>query len=670
MEDGMAITTAWHGRTFDEHVKLRDSAAKDGYRFLSLSIHGTSAAPHYTAVMIKRPVVVAQRDWPLLTNEQFQKVFGEQAKLGFGPVMVAATGTAADPRFAVVSQMQSPIALTRFGLRSGADTDLESIQGVNKKARADNLILQSIALYGDAGSPRYAAVWLPNTSKTIWNADGVNETGEQYQARFNAQTAGWCRPAQVVTNDAGHFCSLFVHNDIGPWVARHGISADTYQNEFNAWGAKGYFPLSVHGGGSGAATRYTALFAKQEAAVPQVFTPVGPTANVAIDNVIMKAMRDSPVWNASLAIVHGTKLVYARAYSCGEPDWPVCQPTSRFRIASVSKFVTALAVYQLIGEGKLALTDKLQDILQLKTPVGSAPKDSRFKDVTIKQLLEHTSAIDANSFRDEGAIQGAFKAAQPAAPWHLPVSAEQCDAYIASLSMAAGNPGTAMGYNNCGYYLLGRVVAKKRARARPIDAFQDFLFDPLFIHRIRRATSLISAAPADEARYRSQDIPVFPSVMSDAQPLVPMGYGTEHFERQEGGGGLSAAATDLGRLIAIMQSPNDNPAMKRSTVEMMMNNAVSTLQTWSGATGLRAGHGWDGAAALGNHKFYGQKGGSLNTTGNVLQFNGDWGFAMCWGGLPGAAAGWYPNYPEVMDVAKAALAGAADLFPQFGMPSL
>jgi hypothetical protein len=138
----------------------------------------------------------------------------------------------------------------------------------------------------------------------------------------------------------------------------------------------------------------------------------------------------------------------------------------------------------------------------------------------------------------------------------------------------------------------------------------------------------------------------------------------------EGGGGLSAAATDLGRLIAIVQSPNDNPAMKRSTVEMMMNNAVSTLQTWSGTTGLRAGHGWDGAAALGNHKFYGQKGGSLNTTGNVLQFNGDWGFAMCWGGLPGAAAGWYPNYPEVMDVAKAALAEAPDLFPQFGMPSL
>jgi CubicO group peptidase (beta-lactamase class C family) len=665
----MVITTAWHGKTLDEHIALRDSAAKNGYRFLSLSIHGTSAAPHYTAVMIKRPVVVAQRDWPRLTAAEFQQVFNDQAKLGFGPVMLSATGTASDPRFAAVFQMQSPIALTRFGLRSGADTDPESIQGMNQKAKADKLILHALAIYGDAANPRYAAVWLPNPGKTIWNADGVNETADQYQARFNAQAAGWCRPALVATT-GGRFASLFVHNDIGPWVARHGMTAAAYQTEFNTWTAKGYFPLTVQGGGSGIDTRYTALFAKQEEAVPQSFTPVGLTTNAAIDNVILAAMRDSPVFNASLAIVHGKKLVYARAYSYGEPDWPVCQPTSRFRIASVSKFVTALAIYQLIGEGKLALTDKLQDILQLKTPAGGAPKDARFKDVTVKHLLEHTSAIDANSFRSDGAILGAFKTAQPAGSWHLPVTAEQCDAYVASLSMT-GAPGTAMSYNNCGYYLLGRVVAKKRNRARPIDAFQDFLFDPLSIHRIRRATSLIAATPADEARYRSQDIPVYPSVMSDAQPLVPLGYGTEHFERQEGGGGLSAAATDLGRLVAIMQSGDDNPAMKRSTLESMMNNAVATLKDWNGkTTDLRAGHGWDGAAALGNHRFYGQKGGSLNTTGNVLEFNGDWGFAMCWGGKPDAAAGWYPDYPAVMNVAKATLAGAPDLFPQYGMPSL
>ena len=77
----------------------------------------------------------------------------------------------------------------------------------------------------------------------------------------------------------------------------------------------------------------------------------------------------------------------------------------------------------------------------------------------------------------------------------------------------------------------------------------------------------------------------------------------------------------------------------------------------------------DGAASLGNNKYYGQKGGSLDTSGNVLQINGDWGIAMCWAGKATAASGWYPDYPAVMNIAKT-VAWATDLFPQFGMPSL
>ena len=41
----MADFTAWHGITLNEHVQLRDNAAKGGYRFLSLSVQAT--APVY-----------------------------------------------------------------------------------------------------------------------------------------------------------------------------------------------------------------------------------------------------------------------------------------------------------------------------------------------------------------------------------------------------------------------------------------------------------------------------------------------------------------------------------------------------------------------------------------------------------------------------------------------
>lgn len=59
------------------------------------------------------------------------------------------------------------------------------------KARADGLILHSLAVHGDATNPRYAGVWLPNTAKTIWDADGVSESGlSTRRALMHRQLAG------------------------------------------------------------------------------------------------------------------------------------------------------------------------------------------------------------------------------------------------------------------------------------------------------------------------------------------------------------------------------------------------------------------------------------------------------------------------------------------------
>lgn len=658
---------------------LRDDAAKEGYRFLSLSIYGSVSSPVYAAVMIKRPQVVAQRDWPLLTADEFQSVFTAQAKKGYGPVMIAAAGTASNPRFAAVFEPQTPIPLTRHRLKSGADSDLETIQGMNRKAKIDGLILRWAAMYGDTSNPRWAAIWGPNMGRVTWNADGVLETGDEYQARFDAHTAGWCRPSFVTCQKDGRYLSLFVDNEVGPWVAAHGLSPDEYQAQWNDLRPKGYFPVCVQAAGtSKTAARFATIFVKRESLTVREWNATGPRTNAAIDDVVKEIMKATPVRHASLAIVKGKKLVYTRGYTWAEPDWTVVQPTSRFRIASVSKSLTALAIYQLIEEDKLALDDKVQTILGLKTPSGGSPKDSRFKDVKIQHLLEHTSGVNANGYRDDIAVQSAHKTAKPNQTWNLPVTAAMTDSYIASLDMVS-DPAKTQVYNNCGYYLLGRVLAKKRGKSKPIDALQQFLFDPLGVTRIERARSLIKDQEPTEARYRMSvvgadgearlNIAIAKSVMTNARPLVPVGYGHEQYEKQEGSGGLTAAATDLARIVAIMLSTSDNPALKRSTITSMMMNAVTAGSTF----GQRAGHGWDGAASVGGGKYYGQKGGSLDTSGNVLQFNADWGFAMCWAGkliAPYKGKGWYPDFTAVMDIAKATRWPAADLFPQYGMPSL
>jgi polyglycine hydrolase-like protein len=151
---------AWHGMTLGEHEALRNQWAAQGYRFVSLSIYGAADAPVFAAVMVKQDNPVAQRDFPVMTASQWQLTFDIPAQQGYGPIILAATGTADDPRFAAVFEPQASIPLTRHGLTSGAYTDPATIQGTNFAARADGLILSWAASYGTSAEPRGGAVEL------------------------------------------------------------------------------------------------------------------------------------------------------------------------------------------------------------------------------------------------------------------------------------------------------------------------------------------------------------------------------------------------------------------------------------------------------------------------------------------------------------------------------
>lgn len=339
--------------------------------------------------------------------------------------------------------------------------------------------------------------------------------------------------------------------------------------------------------------------------------------------------------------------------------------------------MTALANYQLIEEGKLKPEDTVQDILQLKTPAGEGPKDARFKDMTIRHLLEHTSGTQEMVKQYEVFVLKAHKAARPDVSWSLPVTVAMKDAYIASLQLAARDPGQRRNYDDQSYYLRGRVVAKKRAARTFIAALQRALFDPLGITRVGLARSLLKDQPADEARYRMSavgdkpgypDIAVAESVMTDERPLVPVGYGNTQYELWEGSGGLSAATADVARIVAMLIDQEDNAALRRSTIATMLSNAEAEEKKFGAG-----GHGLNSAKSLGRDRFYGFKGGASKTSVSLLQFNGDWGFAVCWAGAlvaPYEGLDWYPDLRAVMDIARASDWGSIDLFPAFGMPAL
>ena len=319
----MASFVAWHGKTLDQHLALRNQYYPEGFRFISLSIYGPTNAPVYAAVMLQTTNPVTQHDFPSMTADEWQQTFDAQAAQGYGPIILAATGSASNPAFAAVFTPQSPIPLARHGLTGGPALDgnnnpiQTSLGGMNAFAQSQGLILSWAASYGTTSDPAFAGIWVQNSKNTLWNCDGLLEDATAYQDRFNAQTSVWCRPSFVTLNTDDDYMSLIVANETGPWVAHHNMSPSDYQNYFNQLTAQNYYPVCVQAAGSDAnSAHFAAIFVQTQSITPQSFTATGPVANAAIDAEVESVLRAYPVARqASLAIVNGTKLVYARAYS-------------------------------------------------------------------------------------------------------------------------------------------------------------------------------------------------------------------------------------------------------------------------------------------------------------------------------------------------------------------
>ena len=103
-------------------------------------------------------------------------------------------------------------------------------------------------------------------------------------------------------------------------------------------------------------------------------------------------MQDHNISGGSLAVTHGSRLMLGRGYTYSEdPEDLVIQPDSRFRLGSITKSITAMAVMHLVQSGQLSLDQQVFNLIDMPTPL-----DDRVRNVTVRQLLQHLGGWDAN----------------------------------------------------------------------------------------------------------------------------------------------------------------------------------------------------------------------------------------------------------------------------------
>jgi N-acyl-D-amino-acid deacylase len=197
-----------------------------------------------------------------------------------------------------------------------------------------------------------------------------------------------------------------------------------------------------------------------------------------LDEILSGLLADHEIPGASLAVSKDGRLIYARGFGWADAEHqqPV-QPDSLFRIASISKPITAVAVFQLIEQGQLRLDDRVLDILKLKpTEAG----DPRLATVTIRQCLEHTGGWDRDKSFDpmfrSVLIARTLKQDPPARP-------QDVIQYMLGIPLDFA-PGERYAYSNYGYCLLGRVI--EAVAGKPYDEqVRTALLAPLGIRRMQ-----------------------------------------------------------------------------------------------------------------------------------------------------------------------------------------
>ncbi len=103
---------------------------------------------------------------------------------------------------------------------------------------------------------------------------------------------------------------------------------------------------------------------------------------------------------AQLAVGHAGGLVFDRGYGMADTEaGEAVLPDHRFRIASVSKTITAVGIMRLIDAGRLALSDQVFPLLDLEPPPG-ATLDPRLDQVSVEHLLTHAGGWNAEASGD------------------------------------------------------------------------------------------------------------------------------------------------------------------------------------------------------------------------------------------------------------------------------
>lgn len=304
------------------------------------------------------------------------------------------------------------------------------------------------------------------------------------------------------------------------------------------------------------------------------------TPKESFQKVITELMTRWGIPGGAVACVNQERLVLAEGYGFAEKEKAlVSTPESLFRIASLSKPITAVAVLKLYERGLLSLDEKAFEILKDLKPPQGATVDPRIYNITVRDLLQHSGGWDSDRSFDP-----MFESLEIAKKMGVrpPADAVTIIRYMLGQPLDF-TPGARYAYSNFGYCVLGRIIEKVTGQG-----YESFVkaqvLKPMGISRMSIGHTLLKDRADKEVIY--YDYPgaaLTQSVFPDGGQMVPWPYGGFYLDAMDAHGGWIASIVDLMRFLTAVDGRSTRPDfLQASTINLMVSRPA--LPDWQNSS--------------------------------------------------------------------------------------
>jgi len=561
--------TMRHGLTGAQYDHYLNNEIPASFRPVSVAAHGTGSDARYTLACINDD----EEDWGAMhgqSSDQYQSEGAVHVGNGYRVISIDASGNYPNERYASLwindGTPASDWAAVHRLSESEMDAAIVNFQNAGLRP-------VSVTGSGDGSKRRFAAAFVRNDEQ--WSYETyLDLTHSQYQNLIEDQSQ---RGFRLLTfsgygsNDP-RFCAVFVRPD-GPnwekqpaWFARHEQSSGEFQQTVDDHhNVTKFVPTAVarYDGG-----RYGSAW--MELKNEPVFTATGDE-QIGIshfDAVMESFMTSRKFQRGALAVTKDGRLVYNRAFTYDDPDVWKTQPHHRFRVASVSKPITAVATLKAVDMGLFDLSDALFTIDGFDSP-GWLVDDDVPGTVTIDMLLKHQGGWDRDldPMLDDVDIADELGVS-------LPLSFE--DIFDATKDQPLEfDAGTGYEYSNFGYALLGHVI--ELTSGQSYESFvREHVLCPLGAENMVTANTRVQDLHPDEVNYTDLMYSHFPSVMSDDRPLELRPYARFNVENMDAHGGWVATAEELARFVSDFTFETSSTLLTADQIDYMFNENAQT----------------------------------------------------------------------------------------------